>query len=66
MRQGESRNRFQLKAAITINRVEGSKIAISATTALARAQPGPSRQAAPMPSKPTNIELGPGAASARA
>ena len=65
-RHGESLKRLQLKDATTITKVEGSRIAASAAMPLSKAQRGPSRHAAPMPSSPTIIELGPGAASARA
>lgn len=65
-RQAESRQRFQLSEATTITTVEGSRMATSAPMPLTSPQSGPSRMAAPMPSRPTSIELGPGAASAMA
>ena len=65
-RQGLLRMRFQLKAATTINTVEGKRIDISATRPLSSAQRAPSFTAAPIPSRPTIIELGPGEASAMA
>ena len=66
MRQGEFSNRRQLRQAATINRVDGTRIAASAAQAVSSAHPSPWGQPAPSPSSPTIIELGPGAASARA